>query len=95
VLRLAATREGLDDNHAAAAARTWTRQHAGLVERGCRCLGCYWARRHGEQLARVRHAGGAVAAGEKAIVSDAMEAFWQYVDQKAPDELAVASVMVL
>jgi hypothetical protein len=31
VLRLAATREGLDDDHSATAAGTWTRQHARLV----------------------------------------------------------------
>ena len=50
-------------------------------------LGLLWARRHGEQLASVRNVCGSVAAGEQPIVSDAMEALRQHVDQEAPDEL--------
>jgi|SRR6267142_4103678 hypothetical protein len=50
-------------------------------------LGFFWARRHGEQLARVRNVCGSVAAGEQPIVSDAMEALRQRVDQEAADEL--------
>jgi hypothetical protein len=42
VLRLAGAVEGLDDDHAAAAARTWTLQHAGLVERCFGHLGVLW-----------------------------------------------------
>ena len=34
MFRLAAPCEGLDDDHAAATAATWTRQHAGSVGRG-------------------------------------------------------------
>jgi hypothetical protein len=84
---LAAARESLDDDHAAAAARAWTRQHAGLFERGFGRLGLFWGRRQGEQLARVRNVSGSVAVGEQPIVSDAMEALRQHVDQEAPDEL--------
>ena len=76
-----------DDDHAAAAARAWTRQRAGLFERGFRRLGFFCARRQGEQLARVRNVSRSVAVGEQPIVSDAMEALRQYVDQEAPDEL--------
>ena len=50
MLWLAAAREGLDDNHASAAARTWTRQHAGFVARCFGRLGLIWARWRGEQL---------------------------------------------
>ena len=58
--RLAAGREGLDDDHAATAARTWTRQHAWFVDRCFGRLGLSWARWHGEQLARVRNVCGSV-----------------------------------
>src|SRR5216683_4097592 len=64
-----------------------SRQRAGLFERGFRRLGLFWARRQGEQLARVRNVFGSVAIGEQPIVSDAMEALRQHVDQEAPDEL--------
>jgi hypothetical protein len=37
VFGLAAAREGLDDDHAAAAAATWTRQHAGLRDQARHC----------------------------------------------------------
>ena len=90
ILGLAAAREGLDDDHAATAARTWTRQHAGFVDRCFGRLGLFWSRRHGEQLASVRNVCGAIAAGEQPIVPDAMEALRQHVDQEAPDELVSA-----
>ena len=44
-------------------------------------------RRHREQLASVRNVCGSVAGGEQPIVSNAMEALRQHVDQEAPDEL--------
>ena len=100
MLRLAAAREGLDDDHAAAAARAWARQHAGLVGRGFGRFGFVRMSRHGEQLARVRNVFGAVAVGEQPIVSDAVEALRQHMDQEAPIRKrrmnsSVASVMVL
>ena len=49
-------------------------------------LGLLW-RRHREQLASACDVGGAVAVGEQPIVSDAMEALGQHVDQEATDEL--------
>ena len=88
MLGLAAAREGLDDDHAAATARAWPRQDARLVERGFGRLGLFCGRRHGEQLARVRNVFGAATAGEQPIVADAMEAFRQHMDQEAPNELA-------
>src|SRR5208282_5128228 len=80
-------RESLDDDQAATAAWTWTRQHARFVDRCSGCVGLFWARRHGEQLARVRDVCGSVGVTEQPIVSDAMEALWQHADQEAPDEL--------
>ena len=41
-----------------------------------------------EQLARSRGVLGARAAGEQAVVTDAVEAAGQHVDEKASDELA-------
>jgi hypothetical protein len=87
VLRLAAALEDLDDDHAAAAARAWLRQYARFVDRCFGRVGLFWARRHSEQLASVGHVRGSVGAGEQPIVSDAMEAFRQDMDQEAPDEL--------
>ena len=87
MLRLAVAREGLDDDHAATAAWTWTRQHAGFIDRCFGCLGLFLGRRHGEQLAGVRDVGGTVGAGEQAVMANAMEAFWQYVDEEAANEL--------
>jgi hypothetical protein len=74
VLRLAAALKSLDDDHAGGAARAWTRQHAGLVDRCFGRLWFFWAGRHGEQLARVGNVCGSSAGGEQAIVPDAMEA---------------------
>ena len=87
MLRLAAARESLDDDHAATAARTWTRQHAGFVDCCLGRFGFFGARRHGEQLARVLDVCSSVGVTEQPIMSDAMEALWQHVDQEAPDEL--------
>ena len=74
MLGLATAREGLDNDHAAATARAWLRQHARFVDRCFGRLRLFCGRRHGEQLARMRDVFGAVAAGEQAIVSDAVAA---------------------
>src|SRR5260370_15950871 len=88
VSRLAAPCEGLDDDPAAAAAATWTRQHAGFVG-GCGRgrLGLFGPGRHGEQFARPRDVGGAIAVGEQSIVADAVQTLGEHVHQKAPNEL--------
>jgi hypothetical protein len=88
MFRLAAACEGLDDDHAAAAASTWTRQHAGFVG-GCRLgrLGRFRAGRDGEQLARSCDVGDAIAVGEQSVVADAVQALRQHVRQKAANEL--------
>jgi hypothetical protein len=89
VFWLAAAREGLDDDHPAAAAGTWTRQHARLVGFCCGpgYLWLFWARWHGERIAGACDIGRTVAIGEQAIVSDAVEAVRQDVDEEAADEL--------
>src|SRR5579863_8048863 len=76
-------REDFDDDHATAAA--WTSRLGGiggsvgrLVFRFC----------NGEQLTRTCDVVGARAFGKQAVVADAMEAFWQHVDQESADELA-------
>ena len=51
--------------------------------------------RHGEQLAGSRDVVGSVTVGEQPIVSDAMEALRQHVDQEAPDELVGGERIVL
>ena len=49
----------------------------------CLCLG----RWHGEQLACLRDVVGAGAIGEQTVVTNAMEAGGQHMDEKAADEL--------
>src|SRR5713226_3753465 len=84
---LAAGLEGLDHEHAAATARArlgdWLRRRRIDLDRflGHRCG-------QTQELARPRNRLGAIAAGEQAVVADAMEALGQYVDEKAADELA-------
>ena len=77
------TREDLDDDHATAAA--WTSGLAG-IDIGTGRLAVRFC--NGEQLTRMCDVVSARAAGEQAIVADAVEAFWQHVDQEAADKLA-------
>src|SRR5258708_4877520 len=84
---LAAGIEGLDDEHAAATARArlgeWLRRRRIDFDRGFGCRRC-----QSQEFAHLRDRLGAVRAGEQAVVADAMEAFGQYVDEEAADELA-------
>ena len=49
---VAAALEGLDDEHASAAAGAWLRRHGAVRHLGARCLGLFGRRRgHCEQLA--------------------------------------------
>ena len=74
--------EHLDDDHATAAA--WTSRLAG-IDGGSGRLALGFC--NGEQLARACDVVGARAFGEQAVVADAVEAFWQHVDEEAADEL--------
>jgi len=94
VLGLLPRQEGLDDAHAAAAARAemlWRIWLFGLS--ACRSLcvggldGVDRDERHREHLADTRDVVGADWAGQQAVVTDAMEALWQDVHQEATDEL--------
>src|SRR5258705_2760510 len=88
MLWLAAAREGLDDDHAAAATRAWLRQHARLLGFGGAVgLVRRHAGRHGEQFAGARDVGRAMAIGEQSIVTDAMPALWQPMHEEAADEI--------
>ena len=80
--------ECLDDEHAAAAARAWSRKQRRLarvsgfgVVRGC---GGPWSI---QRRARLGEIVGATAVSQEPIVANAMKAFRQNVHQKAADEL--------
>src|ERR1051325_9088249 len=82
------TLEHLDDDHAAAAARTRMRERPRFVGHGGLCVvGLSLRRRRREQLAHSRKVVGAGGAGEQAVVADAVEAGGQNVDEEAADEL--------
>ena len=55
------------------------RRRGGLLRRA--------RRRHGEQVSGLRDIGRAAGIGEQAVVTDAVEAFGQDVQQEAADEL--------
>ena len=68
--------------HGFGRARGWSRFGVG-VDIKLRCI-----LRHGEQLASTSDIGGAVfAVGEQPVVTDAMQALGQHMDQEASDEL--------
>ena len=80
--------EALDDDHAAAAARTRTRQYALLIGRGrCGRLRLFCGGWSSEQLARSRDVGGTVGFGKQPVVANAVKALGQDVDQEPADEL--------
>src|SRR5271157_4525029 len=89
MLGFAAGGEDLDDNHAATAAGTRLRQRGRPIRlRWSVALRLFYrAGWRGEQLAGARKVGHAVAVGEQAVVTDAMQALGQHVYQEAPDEL--------
>src|SRR5262249_24318454 len=80
--------ELLDDDHASATARAGVLWFLRFGSIGPDCFdgidGNYWRR---EQLAGACDVVGALAAGEQAIVADAVEARGQYVHQETADEL--------
>ena len=80
--------EDLDDDHATAAARTRLRERFGFVGLGAAGIGGLGlCRRHVEQAARSGDVVGARAAGEQTVVTDAVEALRQDVDQESADKL--------
>jgi hypothetical protein len=80
--------EGLDDEHASAAAGAW------VGERLCGRIGVNCLRGNGrgqvQGVARRRDGLGAIAAGEQAVGADAVEALGQDVDEETADELALS-----
>jgi hypothetical protein len=94
--RLAATREDLDDDHPAAAAWVGAGQDARLVRRGgLLLLRLNGARRGTEQLASTGDVGGAAAIGKQAVVTNAVEALGQHVQEESPDELDCSTWMII
>src|SRR5579864_1894493 len=84
--RCASALEGLDDDHAPAAARARMRERLRFDSAaGIAGFDVCWLRI--EQLARLRDVVGASSVCEEAVVADAMEAAGQDVDQEAADEL--------
>src|ERR1700737_4588911 len=84
--RRAASLEGLDDDHAPAAARARMRECRRRV--AISGIGVVALRlRDGEQLTCSRDVLGTFAAGEQTVVTDAVEAGRQHVDEEASDEL--------
>ena len=82
---LAAGLEGLDDDHAAAAAGARVRE--GLRRIGvARRLDRSWGQV--QELTHGLHGFGAIAAGEQAVVADAVETLGEDVAEEAADELA-------
>ena len=84
---MAAGLEGLDHEHAAAAAGTrlcqWLRRRRIDLDRRFGRGRC-----QSQEFTRPCDRLGAVWAGEQAVVADAVEAFGQHVNEKAADELA-------
>ena len=88
ICRLAAACENLDDDHPAAAARAGAGQDARLIGgSGLLLFMLNDARGSTEQLACACDVGGTIAAGEQAVMADAVEAFGQHVGEESPDEL--------
>jgi len=81
--RRRAAREGLDDDHAAAAAWTCRLVAIGSIGIGGLALGLWPS----EQLAGTRDVVGAGGLGQQAVVADAVEALGQDVDEESADEL--------
>ena len=74
--------EDLDDGHATATA--WASWLAGIDSGSGRLVAGVWS---GEQLTRACDVVGASAFSEQAVVSDAVEATRQHMDEEAADEL--------
>ena len=79
---LAASLEGLDDEHPAAAARARVGERLRRIGLA-RLVGRGWGQV--EEFTHGFHHFGAIGAGEQAVVADAVEAVWQYVDEEAAE----------
>jgi len=77
--------ENLDDDHAAATAWAWRSRIFWCGGSNCPRR---WLWSNPEQFARTCDICLATAAGEQAVVTDTVEALWQDMEEKAPDELA-------
>ena len=89
--RRRAAREGLDDDHAAAA--TWTCRLVVIGSIGIGRLALrLWPR---EQFVGARNVVGAGGVGQQAVVADAVETFGQDVDEESADELVCGKCHLL
>ena len=81
--RLRPAFEGLDDAHAPAAAGARRAPFDGFG----RFDGLGRWRRHGEEFSGARYLGLARGTCEQAVVTNAVEALWQDMEQESPNEL--------
>ena len=89
--RRRAAREGLDDDHAAAA--TWTCRLVVIGSIGIGRLALrLWPR---EQFVGARNVVGARGVGQQAVVADAVETLGQDVDEESADELVCGKCHLL
>src|SRR5262249_4869526 len=84
---LPAGREGLDDDHAPAAARTGAGQYASVIGGHLVLIGLLHVWGNIQELTRPVDVLGPVAVGKQAIMADAVETFWQDVHEEAANEL--------
>src|SRR6266576_3110352 len=86
--RRVAAFEGLDDDQSSPAARARMRERSRLIGVGDSCIAglALWCRRI-EQFPHPRNVLDALAAGEQAVVADAMEAAGEHVNEESADEL--------
>src|SRR6266545_398517 len=77
--------ESLDNDHAAAAARTGMREHRRLI--GIGITGLVLRSGRVEQFSHPRDVLDALAAGEQAVVADAVEAAGERVNEESANEL--------
>ena len=87
VNRLTAGLEGLDDDHAPAAARTGAGQYASVIRGHLVLIGLLHVWGNIQELTRPVDVLGPVAVGKQAIMADAVETFWQDVHEEAANEL--------
>src|SRR5438067_13364903 len=84
--RRAALLEGLDDDHAAAAARAGMREGFRLIGGGC-IAGVVLRSRRIEQLPGLRDVVRTLGTGEEPVVADAVESAGEHMNEGAADEL--------
>ena len=87
VNRVTAGLEGLDDDHAPAAARTGAGRYASVIGGHLVLIGLLHVLGNIQELTRPGDVLGPVAVGKQPIMADAVETLWQDVHEEAANEL--------